>query len=87
LSYGYGRSAIGRNLGRTKSASWLKAIATGSFLIAVGLLVMPHQVPLNELLSQFGTSKQTTIALVLIGLGIVLAISGALLGRLKTQNT
>src|SRR5262245_56640398 len=69
LSYGYGRSEIGRNIGRTKSAGWLKAMAVGSFLVAVGLLVMPHGVGLTELLSQFGASKQTTIALVMIGLG------------------
>src|SRR4029078_3413217 len=60
LSYGYGRSQIGKTLGRTKSAQWLKAISSGSFLVAVGLLVMPHGVGLSELLGQFGNSTRTT---------------------------
>jgi len=86
LSYGYGRSEIGKTLGRTKSAPWLKAIASGSFLVAVGLLVMPHGVGLSELLGQFGTSTRTTIALVMIGLGILLAIIGAALGMSQRQR-
>jgi APA family basic amino acid/polyamine antiporter len=86
LSYGYGRSEIGKNLGRTKGASWLKAMAAGSFLVAVGLLVMPHGVGLGELLRQFGNSTQTTIALVMIGLGILLAVIGASLGMAQRQH-
>src|SRR4029078_4358145 len=86
LSYGYGRSEIGRNLGRTKSASWLKALALASFLIAVGLLAMPHNETLKELLAQFGSSKQTTIALSMIGIGIVLALVGVAIGMSKKQQ-
>jgi APA family basic amino acid/polyamine antiporter len=86
LSYGYGRSQIGQSIGRTKSAPWLKSIAAGSFLLAVGLLVMPHGVGLGELLSQFGTNTRTTIALVMIGLGILLAIIGASLGMSQRQR-
>ncbi len=86
LSYGYGRSEIGRNLGRTKSASWLNALALASFLIAVGLLAMPHDETLKELLAQFGATKQTTIALSMIGIGIVLALVGVAIGMSKKQQ-
>ena len=85
LSYGYGRSEIGRSLGRTKSAPWLKALATGSFLVAVGLLAMPHDATLKELLSQLGNSRRTTIALGMIGLGVLLSLISALIGISQKQ--
>src|ERR1044071_5125847 len=70
LSYGYGRSEIGRAIGRTTSAPWLKALAVGSFLVAVGLLAMPHDEKLRELLDQLGHNTRTTVALGMIGIGI-----------------
>lgn len=86
LSYGYGRSAIGRSIGRTKSAPWLKALAAGSFLVAVGLLAMPHDEKLKELLNQLGHSTRTTIALGMIGLGILLSLVAALMGLSQKQR-
>ncbi len=86
LSYGYGRSAIGRSIGRTKSAPWLKALAAGSFLVAVGLLAMPHDEKLKELLNQLGHSTRTTIALGMIGLGILLSLVAALIGMSQKQR-
>ena len=86
LSYGYGRSEIGRSIGRTKSGWWLKTLALGSFLVAVGLLAMPHDEGLRELLNQLGHSRRTTIALGMIGLGILLALAGALIGLSKKQR-
>ena len=86
LSYGYGRSAIGQSIGRTKSGSWLKGIATGSFLVAVGLLAMPHDATFKELLAQLGHSTRTTVALGMIGLGILLSLAGALIGMSEKQR-
>ena len=87
LSYGYGRSEIGQSLGRTKSAGWLKALATGSFLVAVGLLAMPHDETLKVLFSQLGNSTRTTVALGMIGVGIVLSVVSALTGMSQRQRT
>ena len=87
LSYGYGRSEIGKSLGRTKSATWLNALAIASFLVAVGLLAMPHNETLNQLLNEFGSSKQTTIALSMIGIGIVLALVSFATGLTRKQPT
>src|SRR5438876_11381086 len=43
LSYSYARSEIGRKLGRPQTTpSWLGFIGIGSFLIALGLLTVPH---------------------------------------------
>jgi basic amino acid/polyamine antiporter, APA family len=86
LSYGYGRSEIGRSLGRTKSAPWLKTLATGSFLVAVGLLAMPHDATLKELWSQLGNSRRTTVALGMIGLGVLLSLVSALTGISQRQR-
>ena len=87
LSYGYGRSEIGRKLGRTSSATWLKALAMGSFLVAVGLLAMPHDETLKELFSQFGNSTRTTVALGMIGVGILLSLVSALTGMSQRQRS
>ena len=87
LSYGYGRSEIGQSLGRTKSAGWLKALATESFLVAVGLLAMPHDETLKVLFSQLGNSTRTTVALGMIGVGIVLSVVSALTGMSQRQRT
>ena len=87
LSYGYGRSEIGQSLGRTRSAGWLKALATGSFLVAVGLLAMPHDETLRVLFSQLGNSTRTTVALGMIGVGIVLSVVSALTGMSQRQRT
>jgi hypothetical protein len=47
---------------------------------------MPHNETVNELVSQFGISTRTTVALLLIAGGILLAIVGALLGVSKKQS-
>jgi APA family basic amino acid/polyamine antiporter len=86
LAYGYGRSEIGRSIGRTKSAWWLKGIAIGSFLVAVGLLAMPHDATFKELFNQLGHSRRTTVALGMIGLGILLSLAGTLIGMSQKQR-
>ena len=85
LSYGYGRSEIGRSIGRTKSASWLKCIGAGSFLVAVGLLTMPHDATFNELMNQLSYSTRTRVAFGMIGLGILLSLAGTLIGMSQKQ--
>ncbi len=87
LSYGYGRSEIGQKLGRNSSATWLKALAMGSFLVAVGLLAMPHDETLKVLFSQLGNSTRTTIALGMIGVGILLSLVSAVTGMSQRQRT
>ena len=87
LSYGYTRSEIGRNQGRPKTAPiWLKSMALGSFLIAVGLLAMPHDATLSELLSQLGIRTRTTIALSIIALGVLLDFAGLIMGAARKQQ-
>ena len=54
--------------------------------MAVGLLAMPHDEGLNKLFSQLGNSTRTTIALGMVGLGILLAIVGALIGLSQKQR-
>jgi basic amino acid/polyamine antiporter, APA family len=87
LSYGYTRSEIGRSQGRPKFAPvWLKSLALASFLVAVGLLAMPHDASFRQLLSQLGNSTRTTVALGIIGLGLLLALGAALTGATRKQQ-
>jgi APA family basic amino acid/polyamine antiporter len=86
LSYGYGRSEIGRSIGRTTSAWWLKLLGGGSFLVAVGLLTMPHDAKFNELMNQLSYSTRTRVAFGMIGLGILLSLTGALIGMSQKQR-
>lgn len=88
LSYSYTRSAIGKTLGRPGvTPGWLALLALGSFLIAVGLLVLPHNAGLAELRNQFSAGfaegKQTIIAFGSIGIGLALAVIGAIVGTFR----
>jgi len=88
LSYSYTRSAIGATLGRPKvTPGWLALLALGSFLIAVGLLVLPHDAGLDELRNQFNSGfaegKQTIIAFGSIGIGFVLSVIAAIVGMMR----
>jgi hypothetical protein len=88
LSYGYARSAIGRLENRpTTTPSWLSMIGLGSFLIAVGLLVVPHAEGLWNGLVRFvtrtGTGIRIDVAFAAIGLGLLLAIAGCIRGVIK----
>ena len=91
LSYGYGRSEIGRKLGRPlKAPPWLAALALGSFLIAVGLLTMPHdagfRVLYARMMTGFVEGTRTIIAFGSIGLGLVLAATGTMLGATSKKS-
>jgi hypothetical protein len=59
-------------------------MALGSFLLAIGLLTIPHSAGLQEMISQlggrFGEAKQTFIGTILIVIGAIAAGAGALIG-------
>ena len=88
LSYSYTHSAIGATLGRPRvTPGWLALLALGSFLIAVGLLVLPHNMGLAELRNQFSSGfaegKQTIIAVGSIGIGFALSLIAAIVGMTR----
>jgi APA family basic amino acid/polyamine antiporter len=85
LSYGYARSGIGRTINRPSvTPSWLSLTGLGSFLVAVGLLIIPHGTGLLDLLgrtlSRSGSETRADIAVLFIGAGLLLAIVGAIMG-------
>ncbi|HEY6216350.1 MAG TPA: hypothetical protein VIW74_06770, partial [Pyrinomonadaceae bacterium] len=57
----------------------------GSFLVAVGLLTMPHDATFNELMNQLSYSTRTRVAFGMIGLGILLSLAGTLIGMSQKQ--
>ena len=88
FSYGYARSELGRKFGRSwTTPGWLSLLAFGSFLVAVGLLTVPHDSNMSELYAKMMTGmaegKRTIIAFSCIGLGLVFAIIGLILGALQ----
>jgi len=91
LSYGYSRSEIGRGIGRAQiTSSWLALMALGSFLVGIGLLTIPHDATLAELLqrasSGFAEGKRPIIAFGCIGIGFLFAIIGAIIGFSKPRT-
>jgi APA family basic amino acid/polyamine antiporter len=85
LSYGYARSELGRKVNRPRiTPGWLTLLAFGSFLIAIGLLTVPHDSSMSELYAKMMTGmaegKRTIIAFGSIGLGLVMAIIGFIVG-------
>jgi len=92
LSYSYSRSEIGKKIGRAQiTTPWLMLMALGSFLLAIGLLTIPHDASLADMISQvggrFGEAKQTFIGTILIVLGLISAIIGALIGLVQKKTT
>jgi len=92
LSYSYSRSEIGKKIGRAQiTAPWLMLMALGSFLLAIGLLTIPHDASLADMISQvggrFGEAKQTFVGTILIVLGLISAIIGALIGLVQKKTT
>ncbi len=90
LSYGYSKSETGRKVGRVPiTSSWLLLMASGSFLIALGLLTIPHDVALTELFQQmlkgFAEGKRTIIGFTSIGIGLALALAGATIGIARSR--
>jgi amino acid transporter len=90
LSYSYSKSEIGKKIGRAPiTAPWLMLMALGSFLLAIGLLTIPHEATLSQMIAQlggsFGEAKQTFIGTILIVLGIIAAGVGAIIGAMQKK--
>jgi APA family basic amino acid/polyamine antiporter len=85
LSYSYSRSEIGRRLGRPQTTPpWLALLGLGSFLIAVGLLTVPHDARLDELyrrmMTGFVEGRRTIVAFLFIVIGLALGVIGSIAG-------
>jgi len=91
LSYSYSKSEIGKKIGRAQiTAPWLMLTALGSFLLAVGLLTIPHDVPFGILFDKVRTEytvlfeepggAQIMIGVGFIALGLVSALAGLIIG-------
>jgi APA family basic amino acid/polyamine antiporter len=92
LSYSYTRSEIGRKLGRPeRTPGWLALTGLGSFLIAIGLLTIPHDATLLESLHKaaggFAQGERAIIAFGCLGLGFALAVIGSIIGFARRQTS
>jgi APA family basic amino acid/polyamine antiporter len=85
LSYGYAKSELGRKVDRPRTTpGWLMLAGLGSFLIAVGILAVPHAATRAELVGQLSAGNiRTTLAIGFIAIGILLAIVGTIIGASK----
>ena len=90
LAYGYTRSAVGMKLGRPAlTPRTLKLAAIGFLLVAVGLFIIPHDLPLVDVLRAATTHDAdrhglsfTGVALIVVGLivGIVSTLASRAIG-------
>jgi basic amino acid/polyamine antiporter, APA family len=90
LSYSYSKSEIGKKIGRAQiTAPWLMLMALGAFLLAIGLLTIPHDASLKDMIShlggKFAESKQIFIGTILVVLGLIATIIGALIGLVQKR--
>ncbi len=91
LSYSYSKSEIGKKIGRAQiTAPWLMLMALGSFLLAIGLLTIPHDASLSDLLKQlkgnFADARQTFVGFGLIVAGLISAIAGSIIGLSQRRS-
>ncbi|HXI25698.1 MAG TPA: amino acid permease [Pyrinomonadaceae bacterium] len=91
LSYSYSKSEIGKKIGRSPiTAPWLILMALGSFLLAIGLLTIPHDASFKEILGQlqggFANAKQSFVGSILIVAGVIAAAAGALIGLARKKS-
>ncbi len=91
LSYSYSKSEIGMKIGRSPiTAPWLMLMALGSFLLAIGLLTIPHDAGLKDLINQMGggfaAAKQTFIGMILIIAGVIASAVGAIIGAVQRKS-
>jgi len=90
LSYGYARSGLGAKFGRARSTpGWLSLMALGSFLIAIGLLTIPHGSNFGELyekmMSGMAEGKRTIISFTCIAAGLIAGIIGLIVGATRPE--
>ena len=88
LSYGYSHSEIGLKIGRARiTASWLMLMAFGSFLIAVGLMIVPHEAGPTEWIRLMSTGfvegTRTIIGFAFMVVGLLFGAIGAVIGMSK----
>ncbi|MFL6193455.1 MAG: amino acid permease [Thermoanaerobaculia bacterium] len=86
FSYGYTHSVVGRESGRPAKAPGQNLAAFGFLLAGVGLFTIPHDAGLGTLLSQAATAgvehhMRSLVGMSLIGVGLVSAAAGAVMGR------
>lgn len=91
LSYGYSHSEIGQKIGRARiTASWLMLMAFGSFLIATGLMIVPHDAGPTEWIRLVGTGfvegTRTIIGFAFMGVGLLVGAIGAVIGMSKESG-
>ena len=83
FSYGYQNSTVGREGGRSPFATGpQKLLAFGTFLVACGLFVIPHDAGPMQLFHEMVTSSEgdhtrALVGMSLIGVGLLGAIAGA----------
>src|SRR5438046_5209092 len=92
LSYSYSKSEIGKEIGRSPiTAPWLMLMALGSFLLAIGLLTIPHDESFKEIFGKLGggfaAARQTFVGAGLIVTGLIAAIAGSVIGFSQRQRT
>jgi APA family basic amino acid/polyamine antiporter len=92
LSYSYSKSEIGKKIGRSPiTAPWLMLMALGSFLLAIGLLTIPHDESFKEILSKltggFAAAKQAFVGSILMIAGLAAAAIGAVIGLAQKKTT
>ncbi len=62
----------------------------GSFLIAIGILTIPHDATLRESLQKaaggFAAGERTIIAFGCLGIGFAFAVIGSIIGFARRQN-
>ena len=87
LSYGYARSVLGRKVGRPETTpGWLMLLGLGSFLIAIGILAVPHHETIKELTTEISAGNgRTTLAVGSIVVGILLGVAGSIMGMSKKE--
>jgi APA family basic amino acid/polyamine antiporter len=88
LSYGYSHSALGIKMGRARiTSSWLMLMAFGSFLIAIGLLIIPHDEGPAKWLelakTGFVHGTRVIIAFSFAAVGLLFAAIGGVIGMSK----
>ncbi len=92
LSYGYTRSAIGKQVGRPLRTSLaLKVAALGFLLVAIGLFTIPHNAGPLKLLHEATAVEAENHTRALMGLssilfGLVLGIAGSIMGAGNDTN-
>jgi APA family basic amino acid/polyamine antiporter len=87
LSYGYAKSVLGRKVNRSETTpGWLMLLGLGSFLIAIGILAVPHHETIKELMADLSAGNgRTTLAVGSIVVGVLLGVVGSIMGMSKKQ--